>query len=195
MTTKLLQLNKDAWSQGQIKSKLWLIEELEKKVTTGQCKTVWVLGGWYGLMSFLILARNKIQPQKICSLDVDPIAVELSTHINNNWLLDPQIFYSFTADCTKLKYTEPEFHGPPDLVINTACEHFSDNWIDPILANTLVAAQSTNMDHVEHINKVTSLESFKNKFKDKFEIFYAGEIPFDYPALKFTRFMIIAQKK
>lgn len=195
MTAKLLQVNKDAWSQGQIKSKLWLIEELEKITSNEKQKTIWVLGGWYGLLSFLILTRNKIQPVKICSFDVDAESTELAKDINNNWLLDPQIFYSFTADCTQLNYNSTEFHGPADIIINTSCEHFADSWMDSIPPQTLIAAQSTNMEHVEHINKVNSLADFQNKFQNKFDVLYKGELMFNYPNLKFNRFMIIARKK
>ena len=63
----------DAWSSGQIGSKLWLCQELEKlPALENRPQTVWILGGWEGTLGFLMLARGKIPIEKLRSFDLDP---------------------------------------------------------------------------------------------------------------------------
>ena len=58
----------DAFSSGQIGSKLWLCEQAEKYFET--IDSIWIYGGWYGLTAFLLRARNKINIGNIRSFDL-----------------------------------------------------------------------------------------------------------------------------
>ena len=60
----------DAFTHGQIRSKLWLCRELEKLNCSSNL--TWIYGGWYGLVAFLLLSREKFNVKRIHSYDVDP---------------------------------------------------------------------------------------------------------------------------
>ena len=59
----MFEFNKDAFSSGQVGSKIWLCEELEK--TGWKSKLTYIYGGWHGITAFLLLSRGKFQVDKI----------------------------------------------------------------------------------------------------------------------------------
>lgn len=189
---KILELNQDAFSHGQIHSKLWLCDELEKIAPPIKSPVIWVLGGWYGLLPFMIFTRGIFKPKQICSFDIDSNASRLSERVNNAWSLDPALFFNFTADVTKLDYNA--YGNKPDLVINTSCEHFANDWIDLVPSGTLIAAQSTDMEHIEHTHSAKSLAHFKEQTKALIDPQFQGQKNFDYIDFKFSRFMLIGRK-
>jgi hypothetical protein len=110
----------DAWSQGQVRSKMWLLETLEPLARNDRHSQIWILGGWYGLLAFMLFTRNQIQPHLVTSFDIDPDANKKAEVLNNSWAFDPIRFTAKTADCMKLDFQL----NKPDVVINTSCEHF-----------------------------------------------------------------------
>ena len=178
----------DAFSNGQVESKLWLCEHLEK-INYIETPRIWILGGWYGITGFLLFSRNNMKIQEIRSYDMDPECEEIADKINNNWLIDSWKFKAFTADCNQLEYS-----NPPDIVINTSTEHFdSMEWFEKIPDNTIVCLQGNDMNHEDHFSHYKTLEQFSNSFPLK-NIFYSGEKKFVYPTWNFTRFMLIGVK-
>ena len=75
-TSQILNVNKDAFSSGQIGSKLWLCEELEKLFDT--IDSIWIYGGWYAVTAFLLNSRNNIKIEYIRSYDVYKLEVDRS---------------------------------------------------------------------------------------------------------------------
>ena len=94
-------LNKDAFSNGQIDSKLWLCEEIEK--LNWKSDLTRIFGGWHGLTAFLLLSRGKFQVRKIYSYDIDPSCEAIADIINENWVIKEWQFKAFTC----LLYTSP----------------------------------------------------------------------------------------
>jgi hypothetical protein len=76
--------NKDAFSSGQIGSKIWLCEKLEK--LNWSSDLTYIYGGWYGITAFLLLSRGKFNVSKIRSLDIDPSCEPIADMINENWV-------------------------------------------------------------------------------------------------------------
>lgn len=190
-------LNMDAWSDGQTESKLWLCQELEKLHQESKVKvdTLWVYGSWYGTLVYLLLARERLPIKRIRCFDIDKKANRIAAQVLNRWLcrgLDLQIF---DQDCLELSKDHGHFHNaPPDLIINTSCEHIEGyQWWKNIPPEVYMVAQSTDMPHPTHINCPQNLEDFASRLLPS-EILYRGEKYFDYPKLKFTRFMVIAKK-
>jgi len=180
-------VNKDALSNGQIDSKLWLCEQLENLFD--QIDTIWIYGGWYGLTAFLLRSRNKVRISKIYSLDVDPACEEVADMINENWVFKEWQFKAFTHNCNL-----PFKKDFPDLIINTSTEHFdSMDWYHRIPKGTCVALQGNNMKHDDHIINCNSLEEFQHIFSLS-DVLYKGQIDFEYPTWSFTRFMVIGIK-
>lgn len=181
-----MQINKDAFSNGQIESKIWLCEELEEIFET--VDHIWIYGGWYGISAFLLKSRNKINISTIRSFDIDPECQAAADMINENWVFQNWQFKAFTEDCNNL------IPKDVDLIINTSTEHFdSMKWFDNIPDGTVVALQGNNMPHDDHHVHSKSLEDFKQRYSLS-ELLYEGEKEFVYPNWSFTRYMIIGQK-
>jgi hypothetical protein len=178
--------NKDAFSNGQIDSKLWLCRELEKLNWTSNLTHIY--GGWYGVLGFLLLSREQFQVDRIESFDQDNSCKPIADMINNNWVFKEWKFKAHTADCN---YPLP---GNPDLIINTSTEHFVNmQWFDNILPGTRVVLQGNNLVHDDHFGNAQDLSEFENKFKLK-KVVYRGTLDFSYPDWNFTRYMIIGYK-
>jgi len=179
-------IDKDAFSNGQVDSKLWLCRELERLEWSSTLTHVY--GGWYGVLSFLLLSREAFNVDRILSFDADPSTVEIADMINENWVIKDWKFKAQTADCN---FPLP---GNPDLVINTSTEHFeSMDWFDNIPNGTRVILQGNDMPHDDHYVCSNSLQEFEEHYKLN-EIVYSGSLDFNYPEWSFTRFMIIGFK-
>jgi hypothetical protein len=186
----------DAWSHGQIKSKLWLANELEPLCTKDPV-TIWLLGGWYGQLAFMLSVRENLNINRIISFDIDSEAEAISEKINNMWHYQEWQFKAIKQDINLLDYSKPYeyFSEEPDAIINTSTEHMkSNNWFENIPAGKLVVLQGTDMDINDHINRTFSLEEFLSKYPLSLT-HYSGELLFEYSdTWKFKRFMIIGNK-
>ena len=193
---KSICLNRDIYSNGQIESKLWLCQQVEKLLHNQGPQTIWILGGWLGMLSFLLLSREGLNIKKICSFDQDPDCEKLAPIINNNWSWKNPIFKAKTLDCNKLRYTDLDFSemGEPSLIINTSVEHFdTDQWYSNIPKGKKIVLQSCDMKHKEHVRLIYSEKEFQKKFPGT-KLYYSGSLKFNYPSNPFTRFMLIFEK-
>ena len=187
---------KDAYSSGQIESKLWLCRELEKQLHKSEAQTIWVLGGWLGLLSFLLLSREHLKIKNIRSFDQDPLCERTADLINENWIWKRQIFKAKTMDCNRIDYNNLSFADSeePSLIINTSVEHFrSKKWYFNIPSGKLLALQSCNLKHKDHVFCVHSEEEFKEQFQLT-NLYYSGTLDFNYPTTSFSRYMLIGRK-
>jgi hypothetical protein len=182
----ILRVHKDSFSSGQVGSKIWLCEELEKLNWTSDL--TYIYGGWYAITAFLLLSRGKFQVNKIRSLDIDPDCEEVADRINENWVWQDWKFKAFTQDCNK-------FEGQyGDLIINTSTEHFdTKDWFESIPIGTRVVLQGNDMPHDDHVIHSNNLDDFKTHYPLS-EVVYEGEKSFVYPNWSFKRFMIIGVK-
>ena len=179
-------LNKDAFSNGQIDSKLWLCRELEALGWTSDLTRIY--GGWYGVLAFLLLSRENFNVGRIESFDLDPTCESTADMINENWVFKEWQFKAFTLDCSQ------GVRGKPDLIINTSSEHFeSMDWFNNIPKGTRVILQGNDMPHDDHIIHSTTLDEFIAHYPLS-EIAYQGEKLFVYPEWQFTRYMVIGIK-
>lgn len=180
-----MNINKDAFSSGQIGSKLWLCQQLE--LTDLYSKETAIYGGWYGITAFLLLSRGKFNVEKIRSYDIDPTCESIADAVNENWVWQDWRFKAFTQDCNQLRIEA-------DLIINTSTEHFiSLEWWHNIKPGTAVALQGNNMLHHDHFNVKNSLEEFCTQF-DLAQELYRGKLDFVYPDWAFSRYMLIGIK-
>jgi len=181
-----MEVDKDAFSSGQIGSKIWLCEELEEIFES--VDNIYIYGGWYGLTSFLLKSRNKIKVKTVRSFDLDPACELVADMINENWVYQDWQFKAFTKDCNKI------IPDNVDLIINTSTEHFhNDQWFQNIPKGTCVALQGNNMPHDDHHITTKDLFHFCNQFPLS-KIYYKGQKDFVYPNWQFSRYMIIGEK-
>lgn len=188
------ELEMDAFAHGQVASKLWLLEELEK-ISTQSHPVVWILGGWYGLLNFLMGARDRLRPHLVRSFDIDPEVAPLAETINKHWEIQEGRFRAITFNANELKFSTGEFGPSPHIVVNTSCEHFESlQWFENIPSGTLVALQSTDMPHEQHTSGVLSLEEMRIKYA-ALNLLFSDEKEFRFPSWSFRRFMLIGVKK
>lgn len=193
----------DAFSTGQVKSKLWLIDELSKvKQDLG---ITFILGGWYGTLAALMFESNKFNNLIIRSFDKDETCADVADLMNKKpYVVDGWQFKASTADMYKIDYNHTvyntkKFNGDlvelsdiPETIINTSCEHLEkfSTWWDLIPSGKLVVLQSNNFfDALDHCNCVNNLNEFKKQTTMK-EIFYEGVLQLE----KYNRFMLIGIK-
>jgi hypothetical protein len=182
----MFNVDKDAFSSGQIGSKLWLCEELEQLFDS--IDTVWIYGGWYGISAFLLRSRNNLPIKKIRSIDVDPNCEAVADMINENWVYRDWQFKAETKDCNTV------IPSDVDLIINTSTEHFENmDWWTNIPSGTVVALQGNNMVHDDHHVHSTCLKEFVAQFPVT-QVLYQGQREFVYPDWRFTRYMLIGVK-
>jgi hypothetical protein len=181
-----MEIDKDAFSSGQIGSKIWLCEELEK--LNWNSALTYIYGGWYGVTAFLLLSRGKFNVDKIRSLDIDPSCETIADMLNENWVWQEWKFKAFTQDCNNFQGQ----HG--DLVINTSTEHFETmDWFHKLPKGTRVILQGNNMPHDDHVVHSSSLEDFQQTYPLS-ETIYSGKKEFVYPSWRFIRYMVIGIK-
>jgi hypothetical protein len=182
----------DAMSRSQIKSKIWLIDELSKINTP--FFNVAVLAGWFGQLKNIY--DKKLTYRKMRIVELDKHACETSDYIFNLSNLENYKVKAVNADINNLilhkngyewnveNFKEGTTYSEkflPDLIINTSAEHMTEEWYNQIRfkeleSNPIVAIQSNNLfDIPEHINCVHSIDHMKKKFPMQ-EILFEGEL-------------------
>lgn len=171
----------ESFWKGQIRSKVWLIENLKKHVDT--VVTIDIHGGWNGVLASLIFQSNIIT-KHIRSIDIDPDCENIANTINKLEEISGK-FTAITADMCSID-------SNADVIINTSCEHISQEqyelWLSKLNNDSLLVLQSNNYKIDEHIRIAKNLEEFKNQ--SHIEVLWEGE--FELPLYK--RFMLIGRK-
>jgi hypothetical protein len=198
-----IRWDKDAMSQGQLKSKMWLVKELKNQdVKLG---TVFLCAGWYGILAALLFEHD-FEIDCIRSFDVDPYVVPIAEKFNLPWFSDNWKFKAITDDIHNINFVSHEWKAwsnknermsypitdIPDTIINTSCEHIEnfDEWYSKIPAGKIVILQTNDYQEVEeHVNTSDSLYNFAVKTPMN-KVLYSGELNLG----KYTRFMRIGYK-
>jgi hypothetical protein len=187
-----MNIDKDSFSSGQIKSKLWLAKELETvMLSSGNPKLkILCLGGWYGVTNFILRSRDNLNIELYRSIDIDPAVEKVADSINNLWEWQDWQFKALTEDANNFQYSLDDFN----LVINTSVEHIdSKQWFRNVPVGCYVVLQSNNMDHEDHSHNHETLEDMVDEFPLS-QLLYKGELLFEYPDWQFKRFMLIGKK-
>ena len=171
----------DAFWQGQLRSKEWLISALEKHSKTPA--SIEIHGGWVGVLASMLF-QSDIPITHISSVDIDPLCQHVATMMNKKEEMEGR-FRAITGDmCNLISFV--------DVVINTSCEHITQaqykTWLGKRQDNQLLVLQSNNYKIDEHVRIANSLEEFKNQCG--IDVYWAGEL--ELPL--YTRWMIIGKK-
>lgn len=177
----------DGFSNGQIESKLWLLETLGH-VLPDSAFQVKVLGSWFGLLPRLFTWFFQERILALRAYDIDPrwepVARSLNepeSHSNISWF--------FTKDMNHINY---QFVGDDTIIVNTACEHLKDfnTWFESLTPGNIVVLQGNNFSEVEDHHTVwRSLDDFKKSAPLK-ETLFEGQL--ELP--KYNRYMLIGIK-
>lgn len=197
----------DAFSRGQVQSKIWLVSELAK--IKNNFDMIYVLAGWFGQITNYLDSTN-IEYSKLRIIDFDSDACQISDKVFNvkniegykvkavehdltdsNWVARTGCSYNlknYNNDKVTIEKTSP------DLIINSSAEHFHEDWYHKFMyrqqsTDPLFVIQSNNLfDIPEHINAVHSIEEMKIKFPMS-RIDYEGELQLT----GYKRFMLIGR--
>jgi hypothetical protein len=175
----------ESFWKGQIRSKVWLIENLKKHVGSSEGYRVAIYGGWNGVLASLLF-NSDIAITHVTSVDMDPNCEEIANTINKPHEMKGT-FHAVTADMCEYAVADAE------IIINTSCEHITqeqyDQWLDMQPTGALIVLQSNDFfDCDEHIRCTTDLDEFVKI--SGINIMYKGE--FQTP--KYKRFMLIGRR-
>lgn len=182
--------NPDSFSHGQVVSKLWLCDQLEKHAHAGP-HVVYVLGCWYDVTGFLLESRGKLNIQTLYGIDIDPNAIQMAEVVNSAWVYPYKHRYSVQDAYTV------EWDPGCTIVINTSAEHFENtNWFHRIPTGTTVAIQESLMpadkdfsDNLLFKNR-SDLKEF-NELYPMSETKFLDQISIEYPDWSYIRYMKI----
>jgi len=190
--SQILRVDSDAFSAGQVLSKTWAAEQLE--ITVKEIKLnplrIFVLGGWYNLLHFILAVRNNIKIEYCRSVDLDVFASHNANIINNAWHYDNWRFRAYPGDANTIDFTLEKIN----CVINTSTEHFkSDQWFNNIPSGTLVLLQGNDLPLNDHVRTPLNLEDFNARFSLS-TVYYSDKKLFDFKTISYNRYMLIGIK-
>ena len=73
----------ESFWHGQLKSKVWLCEELAK-VTHATTNKIVIFGGWYGILATMLF-NSKLGVRNIRSIDIDPTCISSNPHSRSSF--------------------------------------------------------------------------------------------------------------
>ena len=176
----------ESFWKGQINSKVWLIEHLERHYQN-RPYNILLCGGWNGVLATLLF-NSRLDITRIVSMDIDNKCEDIAYNMNKDYEMQGR-FKAITSDM--LAYNDYDKHN---LIINTVCEHMTpdqyNEWLDKLPSNKRIVLQSNDyFSHEEHVNCKQTLEEFQKDCNLNVDI--AGTMPTE----KYNRFMIIGNTK
>ncbi len=172
----------------QIASKIWLLDMLQAHADAAYDKVA-VVGGWYGVLSGLLLNDPRFSIGRATSIDIDPSCAPVAMLLNRRFAEQGR-FEALTGDMHDIE-AQTIGVGAGTLVINTSCEHIPDvtHWLGTLPRAQLVVLQSNDYVAVpEHISCVASAEEFADK-AGLSELMFKGALP----TRRYNRFMLIGR--
>jgi hypothetical protein len=170
----------DAFWQGQMRSKEWLIDCLGKHIH--RSVRIDIHGGWVGVLASMLF-QSDIPTHYICSVDLDPTCEPIATMMNKIEEQDGK-FRAITSNMCSVPV-----HG--DVIINTSCEHITqeqyETWLSRMPKDSLLVLQSNNYKIDEHVRIANNLSEFENQ--SHLNVIWSGEIQLQL----YKRFMIIGK--
>ena len=148
----------ESFWKGQLKSKEWLIDNLNNCTDESIPNNIVIHGGWNGVLACMLF-NSSINTGFVRSIDIDESCEEIANMICKRQEMIGN-FRAVTADmCTY------EYEFDPQIIINTSTEHISqeqyDIWLDCVPNDSLVVLQSNNYyDLPEHIRCFDTVEDF-----------------------------------
>ena len=178
----------DAFWDGQVHSKIWLSEVLNKHYDSKIPSNIYIFGGWLGVLANILFQNSKFYVDTIYNIDLDPWCKPNSEKLNQTYV-NMQRYYADTADMKEYQYNDTA-----DIVINTSTEHVTqetyDHWYDNIPQGSLVVIQGNDFFSCdEHVRCSVDLDDFMTMNRVTDPIF-AGQLE----TTMYNRFMCVFRK-
>lgn len=186
---------KDAFTVGQLASKVWLLDVMRNHVPVQEHVTVSLLGCWISSLAQMLYQHFAID--RMYGFDNDSQTIALSEDFNRSLYNDGWKYKGVVQDvdflnCSKMEFITSGEHisVKPDWIINTSCEHMSTRWFHTVESDQLIIMQTNDSpNYLGHINTCATVDEMKEKYPLR-NIFYIGELQLpDY-----TRYMQIGYK-
>ena len=175
-----------AFNHKQVASKVWLRDTLAA-TATAPLGRVLICGGWYAILSALLLDDRRLGVTHAVSLDLDTGCLPVAMALNRRHA-EAGRFSAVTEDMYAFDYRTAL---PFDWVVNTSCEHIGDlrAWLDRLPPAQSVVLQSNDYRREpDHIACVDDLEAFKAQARLS-AVHWQGELR----QRNYTRFMLIGR--
>ena len=183
-----MNINTDAFSHGQIVSKVWLCEQLEPYLKPQT--SLFILGGWYNVLGFMLIVRRPDYYKTIYNLDADMLAIRVANKITNAW----DNVVNLLTDVNEPPWTL----ASDDVVISCSVEHFSDQtWFNKIPKGTLCCIQSCDVTDPDKPWLIKQPNPDIQTFADRFpmtETLFLSTKRIQYYHFGYNRFMLIGRK-
>lgn len=175
----------ESFWDSQLRSKSWLVNNIKKYIPE-LSGNVYIMGGWYGILSQLIVDNFRTS---VYNIDLDTSCIKYGGLLSNH---DYRIKF-LTRDMAKFgNYVNPQ------LIINTSTEHVTQEtynlWLEKVPSEVPIIIQGNNFyECFDHIRCFDTLEEFNanNLLKN---IVYTGTLECMGPNKPFHRFMTIGYK-
>jgi hypothetical protein len=186
---------RDAFSKGQVTSKVWLTETLQKLINpNNKLENVLIIGGWYGHITKYF--KDRIDYGMFYNIDPHEFNGYIGKEFFNNnsdkyvpvGLTTEQVEFqegqgyrmplgTFNVD-DNFKFNITDYRTVmPDLIINTSCEHMSDQWFHQAPRDKIIALQTNNLFDIapDHFNCVQKLSDLDAKYPMT-KVLFQGEL-------------------
>jgi hypothetical protein len=175
----------ESFWDSQLRSKSWLVNNIKKYIPE-LSGNVYIMGGWYGILSQLIVDNFRTS---VYNIDLDTSCIKYGGLLSNH---DYRIKF-LTRDMAKFgNYVNPQ------LIINTSTEHVTQEtynlWLEKAPSEVPIIIQGNNFyECFDHIRCFDTLEEFNTNNLLK-NIVYTGTLECMGPNKPFHRFMTIGYK-
>lgn len=178
----------DAFWDGQVHSKIWLSEVLNKHHNSKIPNNIYIFGGWLGVLANILFQNSTFYIDTIYNIDLDPWCKPNSEKLNQAYL-KMQRYQAETADMKDYDYNDTA-----DIVINTSTEHVTqetyDQWYENIPSRSLVVVQGNDFFSCdEHVRCSNDLDEFI-KMNRVVDPIFAGQLE----TTMYNRFMCVFRK-
>jgi hypothetical protein len=169
--------------ESQIKSKIWLIENIINFRQNKKFSSVYIFGGWYGILAQLI--SDNIPNTTIYSIDQDPHCAIIGKQLCEN-----QSNIHFVTEKME-NFSQYSNVDENSLFINTSVEHLTQNiydtWYNNIPKGSQIILQGNNFfECPEHVRCSKTIDDFIDISK-----LHKIEMTGTLDCKQFNRFMVI----
>lgn len=175
----------NSFNPNQIKSKKWLLQNIESMFGDQPLTDIVLYGGWFGSFA-LMLFNSDLLVDKITNVDIDPNTKQVGEILNQRYNYE-----HVTANMCLYKHP-----SDPSLIINTSAEHITQAefnvWLQNQPSNVPIVIQSNDYYQVdEHVNCIDSVQQLVENVKQYVNVHNS----FTLPLQNYNRFMILGITK
>ena len=175
----------NSFNPSQIKSKKWLLQNIESMFGDQPLTDIVLYGGWFGSFA-LMLFNSDLLVDKITNVDMDPGTKHTGEVLNQHYN-----YQHVTANMCFYKHL-----SKPSLIVNTSSEHITQAefnvWLQNQPSNVPIVIQSNDYYQVyDHVNCIDSVDQLVDNVERYVNVHNSLTLSLE----KYNRFMILGITK